>query len=505
MSTSAPMTWAAPRPLFLFFSCVSALGCAATSMTPVGTDGGGAESDDGGVMMARPDAGPAGPECTSDDDCPSAFVCAAVMSVPRCVPNPNPPPPGDGTDCSPCPAPGECRMGACIQPSSTGAFCEFDSTCAATELCIAGRCSPDPRLPVPCSDASMCASGLTCGTAGTCVCVHTTDCPSGLVCVDGTCDPGDRCIADSDCESTEVCDPAESMDDGCRDRTVCKIGHPDFAGTWNMHSILHIREALPDWLDDFLRVVEEPFRFLAGDSTCIDFGLPSWVEMEICDLVRPFVDEHLPPWSFPVFRAIADLNDVLSTWNVEERMELMPGSVTDSYRGTHEWLSIEMEYRGMPIEGTPETILDWRFAPSPFNASAVCGTFHIDRHDVNVSIGSIIAWVVDTLVYEASEHRWASASEALTELAGGFCDALADAADAAVDYDVRDAVSGACRSALASFIDDAIRELLDARLGASPITLRGRAPVTGPDSLRPGTWDGTLLGREFPGEFSADR
>lgn len=461
---------------------------------------------DGGT--STPDSGALRPECAGDGDCPSAFVCAAVMSVPRCVPNPNPPPPGDGTDCSPCPAPGECRMGTCIQPSSSGAFCEFDSVCDEGELCIAGRCSADPRIPVPCTDDSMCPLGLSCGPEGICICRYTTDCPSGLLCVAGTCDPGDRCIADSDCSEGEVCDPAESGDDGCRPRTVCEIGHPDFTGRWGMQSTLHIREALPAWLDDFLRVVAEPFRFLAGDTTCIDFGLLSWVEQEICDLVRPFVDEHLPPWSFDVFRAVADLNDVLSTWHVEEEMNLAAGSVTDSYRGTHEWRSVRMEYRGMPIMGTPETILDWRFAPSPFNASAVCGTFHIERHDVNVSIGSIIAWAVDTLIYEASEHRWSGAADALNHLAGGFCDALADAADAAIaaiDDDARDAVSRACSSALSGFIDAALRELIEARLGASAMTLRGQAPVTGPDSLRPGSWNGTLLGREFPGEFSAAR
>ena len=39
----------------------------------------------------------------------------------------------------------------------------------------------------------------------------------------------------------------------------------------------------------------------------------------------------------------------------------------------------------------------------------------------------------------------------------------------------------------------------------SPITLRGHAPVTGPSSLRPGHWDGTLLGSEFTGDFNAER
>lgn len=459
---------------------------------------------DGG-MPGTPDSGPQRAECAGDDDCPTTFVCAAVMSVPRCVPNPNPPPPGDGTDCSPCPAPGECRMGTCIQPSDSGEFCEFDDVCGTDELCIAGRCMHDPRIPVPCTDDSMCPSGLTCGPGGVCICNYTTDCPSGLICVDGTCDPGDRCIADDECGDGELCDPAATEGDGCRPRTVCEIEHPNFAGHWEMQSTLHVRDALPGWLDGFLRTVEEPFRFLAGDTTCIDFGLPPAIEQEICALVRPFVEEHLPPWSSAVFRAVADLNDVLSTWRIEEDMELMAGAVTDSYRGTHEWRSIQMEYRGRPIMGTPETILDWRFSPSPFNASAVCGTFHIDRHNVHVSIGSIIAWAVDTVIYEASGHQWSGAAEALGELTGGFCEALADAADRAIDYDVRTAVNSACRSALSRLVDAALRELLDARLGASAMTLRGQAPVTGPDSLRPGTWNGTLLGREFPGEFTAAR
>lgn len=489
------------RSLASLSLCAIVSACAATGAAP--TDGGPSGSD--AFVPPDDDAGPQ-PECTSDDGCPRGFVCAAVNGVPTCVPDPDPPPPGDGTDCSPCPAPGECRMGVCIQPTDSGAFCEFDEECGEGRLCIAGRCTPDPRAPLPCASDAECPTGLTCGSSGTCVCTHTTDCPIGLVCLDsGLCGPDpddpDGCVADSECEPGMVCDAGR-----CRPIDVCEIAHPDFTGTWNVQSILRIREALPDWLDSFLETVEGPFRFLAGDAACIDFGLPSWVEMEICDLVRPYIDAYLPPWAPPVFRAVADLNTVLSEWHIEERMELTPGSVTDSYRGTHEWLSIRMEYRGRPLEGTPMSILGWRFSPSPFNASAVCGTFHIERHDVNVSIGAIIAWIVDAVVYEASDHRWASASEALTELAGGFCDALADAADEVVDdYDVRDPVSRVCRDALSDLIDGAIQRLIDARIGASPITLRGHAPVTGPSSLRPGTWDGTLLGRSFPGEFGADR
>jgi hypothetical protein len=481
--------------------CLSA--CAAT----------GGDPRDGGPIDATavtPDVGMEDPECAGDGDCPDGFVCAAVSGVPRCVPDPDPPPPGDGTDCRPCPSPGECRMDVCIQPTPSGMWCEFDDECMDDELCIAGRCTPDPRIPVPCTSDAECPAGLRCSDTG--ICTFTTDCALGLVCEGGMCTPGpggDACVADEECPEDMVCDAGR-----CRPRTVCDIAHPSFAGTWDMRSILRIRDALPEWLSDFLEAVEGPFRFLSGDETCIDFGLPDWVETEICDLVRPFVEENLPPWSFPVFRAIADLNDVLSEWHIEERMELDEGAVTDAYRGTHEWLAITMFHDGEPIEGTPESILDWRFSPSPFNASAVCGTFHIERHDVNLSIGSIVAWIVDTLVYEASDHRWATAEEALTEIASGFCDTLAEVADESIDYDgVGDTVRSICLGALEELIDRAIEDILGARLGASPITLRGQASVVGPDTLGrpvppdvpPGAWDGTMLGSEFPGTFCAVR
>lgn len=439
-------------------------------------------------------------------ECPTGFLCAAVMGVPRCVPNPDRPPPGDGTDCSPCPAPGECRASVCVQPSSSGRVCEFDTECASDELCIAGRCTHDPRIPVPCADMSMCPSGFTC-VAGTCNCAATTDCPIGLECTAGLCVPGPgagACFADDECPDTDVCEAGR-----CRPRTLCDITNPDLAagGTWDMTSTLRIREALPSWLDGFLTAVEEPFRFLSGDSTCIDWdGLPGWVDTAICDLVRPYVDMYLPPWSRDVFRAIADLNSVIGTWVVDETMTLEPGAVTDSYRGTHVWNSISFLYRDAPVLGDPAMISDWRFSPSDFNASAVCGEFNIERHSINVSIGSIIAWVVDALIYEASDHRWSGLREALTDVADGFCMGLSAAAAENVDYPgVGSSVMSICTGLVSTGIDAAIDALLDARVGADAITLRGHAPIAGPNALRPGVWDGTLLGRGFSGDFDASR
>lgn len=460
---------------------------------------------DGGVMMSL-DGGAPMPECTATlDTCPTGLVCAAVMGVPRCVMDPDPPPPpppGDGTECGTCPAPGECRMGTCVQPSPTGDFCEFDDACDAGQLCIAGRCTPDPRIPVPCTDASMCPSGFVCAS-GRCACAFSADCPIGLACVGGACvpGPGGACIADADCAATEVCE-----DGMCVDRGVCDIENPDFAGTWQMHSVLRIREALPAWLSDFLDFVAGPFRFLSGESSCmLDWGLPRFVEDAICSAAEAYVVDALPPWAGPVFGAIADLNDVLGTWDIDETMVLTPGSLRDSYRGTHTWTRVRFMYRAEMIFADSTDIVDWRFSPSAFNANAVCGIFNIERHTVNVSIGSIVAWAVDAVIYEASGHEWDGLAEALGAVVSGFCTGLADAAVGVGGESVRGTVSRLCTSTLSSLADTAIREVLEARIGASPITLRGTAPITGPRSLRPGRWNGTLLGSGFTGDFDAWR
>lgn len=499
---------------FASIRSLALLSLTAMALLGIGCDAGNAGTGrrprDSGMTI---DAGVPDPECGEGiGECPGGTVCAAVMGVPRCVFPPEemmPPtglPPGDGTDCSPCPAPGECREGVCVQPSPSGAVCEFDSECGAGFVCIAGRCTPDPRVPVPCTTVAECAAPLVC-VDGLCRCVSTTDCPIGLECSDmGLCVPGpggDACVGDDDCPDDMVCEAGR-----CRGRTVCDIENPDLTGTWDMHSTLRVREALPEWLSDFLDAVEAPFRYLGGETTCtaVDFGLPSWVMAALCDIVDPYVMDYLPPWAPPVFRAIADLNTVLATWEIDETMELRPGGVTDSYRGTHTWNHVRFMYRSMPIEADVRDIADWRFEPGEFNAAATCGQFNIERHDVGISIGGLIMWIVDTVVYEVSDGRWVGVEDALASIADGFCMGLASAAEDAIDYPgVGGTVMSVCSSATTSFIREAINELLEARLGFSFMTLRGTSPIAGPNSLRPGVWDGRLLGSEFSGDFEAVR
>jgi hypothetical protein len=96
--------------------------------------------------------------------------------------------------------------------------------------------------------------------------------------------------------------------------------------------------------------------------------------------------------------------------------------------------------------------------------------------------------------------------DALASIADGFCMGLASAAEDSIDYPgVGGTVMSVCSSATTAFIREAINELLEARLGFSFMTLRGTSPIAGPNSLRPGVWDGRLLGSEFSGDFEAVR
>lgn len=472
----------------LVLSCPLVLGC----MAQIGATPPGWTDADGGAPV------PSGPECGPElPACPEGSSCVSTPDGLRCQTDR---PPGDGTDCGFCPAPGECRAGACVQPSPGGAVCEFDPECGEGFLCIAGRCTPDPRVPRTCAEpGSRCVDGTTCLSTGTCGCVHDAECPIGLVCMAGTCGtPPGGCVADAECPGAHICEAGACIDPG-----VCDITHPDLAGVWEMRSVLRFREALPPWLSGLLDTLEGPFRFLAGEAACFDMGLPGFVEDAICREMRPVADS-LPPYVRAMFGAIADLNVVLSTWDIDERMTLRAGGL-DEYDGTHEWLRIRFTSRDTMIVADPTTVFDWRFEPEPFDATATCGTFNIARHDVSVSIGAIIAWLVDAVVYESTDGRYADLESALRGASSGFCPALASAAASLFDSSIAAIVRVRCDDEIDDLIGDAVSAVRGARLDTDPITLRGHAPITGPRSLRPGRWDGTLLGSSFSGDFDAWR
>jgi hypothetical protein len=321
-----------------------------------------------------------------------------------------------------------------------------------------------------------------------------------------------------DCPMMGVCEAGT-----CRARTVCDIAPPDFSGNWpaqqtamdgtitmpGMHSTLHFRDALPSWLSSLLNAIEQPLLFLGGDMTasCIPFGVPMWVQNAICGAIQPYVDSALPSWAPPLFRAIAHLNDVLQTWEIDESMTLTAGTVPSSYRGTHTWERVSFVYGSHTLVRDPRTAFDWMFSPSPFNASVTCGVFSIDRHDVHVSIGAIISWLVDAIIEEASGGTYTSLMQVLSTITMDFCQGLGDAAEqAAPSYPgVATTVEGVCTSALGALVTTAVSAVTNARVGIDPITLRGTAAIGGPSSLQMGVWYGTLLGSDFPGEWQAVR
>lgn len=449
--------------------------------------------DDGGDGPG----GAADTSCETDVDCPGAQVCLEFGGSRRCVSRSGP---GDGTDCGPCDG-GECRDGVCIHPDGGGAVCEFDPECGDDMLCIAGRCTPDPREERMCSDDTDCPGGLSCGIEGICICAVTADCPVGFLCVAGRCDPGGGCVEDADCPGDMLCEAG-----ACIDRGACDVVHPDLSGRWNLTSVLRLREALPGWLDGFLAAVAGPFHFIAGHTMDLDLGLPGFVEDLVADFLRDWADRSLPPWLRSLLGAIADLNDILSTWYVEEQMALTGAGARDVYTGDHWWNVVEFEYRGMRVRGRPEDIIDWRFEPSTFEANASCGRFNIHRHDVNVSIGAIVAWLVNTIVYEATDGRYRTLMEALDAATAGFCDAAARGAGGAVDFPgVELAVSAWCTSELGDLTSRLVDAVTGARLDADLMSLKGHAPIVSATSMTPGTWEGTLAGGDFTGDFTAWR
>jgi hypothetical protein len=322
------------------------------------------------------------------------------------------------------------------------------------------------------------------------------------VCVAGACGPTPTgCVADVDCSGDFICEAA-----ACIPTAACMIDNPDLSGTWTLGSVLRFREALPEWLGSFLDAVSGPFRFIAGDSTSLDTGLPGFLESALESALRSFADSYLPPWARDLLGAIADLNDILSTWRVAETMDLTRTGVVDQYRGNHTWDEVSFDYRGTTVRGRPEDIIDWRFTPSEFDANAVCGRFLIHRHDLDVSIGAIIAWIVNAVVYEATDGRYRTLEDALAAASGGFCSGAASAAESALDYPgVRIAVESACDAELGRLTGLLVAAIADARLGLSVITLKGDSPIVSARELSPGVWQGTLVGSEFTGDFSATR
>ena len=440
--------------------------------------------------------------CMTDDDCPGDYTCEVRGTVRICIA-----PDIFAPMCEDCPAPFECRDGICFMPDETGAVCEFDPECEEGELCIAGRCTWDPRLPRPCELDADCPSGLECSMEGSCVCDERADCPSGTYCAaDGSCRPEDGgCIGDDECPLGTFCDRGM-----CLGEAACDVVHPDLETdpVWNVSSTYNFREALPGWLSTTLDLVAGPARFLAGDSDYPELGLPDALEIAIGalinDAVRDWVDTYLPPYAQDALSAVGTINDLLSTWAVQERMRLTAQSARDSYIGSSEWVEVSFELNGEVVRGNPRDLIGWTTTPADFNARAVCGTLNIERHDVEIGIGSVIAWAIDAAVYEASDHNYRGIGDLARTFRAQFCAYINGFAETHKPGWGDDAEMW-CNTALNLLIDQMEMALQEALLRLDLVKLKGNAVIVDGSRLDPGVWEGSLLGGDFSGSWTGTR
>jgi Cys-rich repeat protein len=506
------------RRLFALFAFTSLFACGGSAVAPPTEPeciddrdcGAGfiCEAEECVPPPRRADAGPlpdgALPtdECVFDEDCPGDYVCEAGTCQPP------------ASSCGECPFPNECRDGVCVAPGD-GDVCEFDPECGEGNLCIAGRCTPDPRIPTTCLDGMTCPDGLMCSMDGRCICTRTADCPLGTICgAEGSCVPDgdDRCLADEDCPAGLLCEAGE-----CIDRMECDVTHPVLTSprVWNVSSVYNFREALPGWLDSFLAAVAAPFRFFSGSGPAPDFtDLPGFIEDRIWDLLRDWIVDNVPASVVRAMGGIAALNDILSTWLVKEQMTLWEGAGTDLYRGQNVWTEVEFTYDGLRVRGTPEDIIDWSFTPSEYDARAVCGTFYIERHDVNVGIGAIIAWAVDGVIERATGGRYDTAEELLVGFGGSICNEAGNIAadlarnlslDIITPADADRIATDLCNGFVRTLVDPLVDTLNNARLNLDVVSLKGSSPIVSRNSLTPGTWEGSLVGGDFTGTWSGRR
>ena len=396
-----------------------------------------------------------------------------------------------------CPAGWDCVGGGCVEPTPE---CATDDECGDGRRCRFGRCvvtAGEPcKLDEECAEGETCVYGFcTDCEGGGCPCDTVDDCPEGFICVDGIC----------------VC-PPESPD--CGGDPTCDVDDPDLEGLWDVDSTLHLREALPDWIDDTLDFLGPPFRFLSdGILGGFDFDIPI-IGNALEEAADSLVERYVPRWVGEFMAAIADLNDILSTFRVYQEMTLWGAGVPDQYNGELGWREVEMTWRGDVVRGRIEEITGFHVDHDSIEAEAICGTFYLHRHDVSIAFGTIVRWILDVIVTIVSDGEWLSLEDFFDELTG-VCDLIADAVDElawdlseSLDItlpDVYDIVLRTCELGVTSATDAALDWLEGIMVSSDAMTLGGHATIASPRELEDGRWDGTLIGRDFTGDWTAAR
>jgi hypothetical protein len=377
----------------------------------------------------------------------------------------------------------------CEADGDSGSTCEVTGDCQQPFVCLNGACVGPQNPDVTCDvvDNVACPNADEVCVGGVCVinpgaCVDNDACPLGYVCESGQCAP-------------------EREGQACSD-----VGPgPDLSGTWELDSTLHLRDGLPDVVDGILDVAEDARDLINGD---VDFGLPGLVEDVIGGVIASIIDNYVPQYAQNLVVALGDMSDILDDMRVESTVTLRGEPCEGRYRGTEVWNRIRFTFRGQELVLAPDQLpgVD-EIIPDDFAAWYSCGELFIDRHRIDQKLGGLVRFLVDNITNAITGAP--NVETALQYLVD--CPSFAFAVDNYVGQvcsfcpGVQSAVNFACNTAVNAGIAKISEEIDNAAVKLSLIKKKGIATVASGSQLSSGQWYGTLVGGDFPGEFTAQK
>ena len=123
---------------------------------------------------------------------------------------------------------------------------------------------------------------------------------------------------------------------------------------------------------------------------------------------------------------------------------------------------------------------------------------------MEIGIGAIIAWVLDVVVYESSDGRYDDLEMLADDVSRDLCREARTLAEG-IYSGAGGLAESWCNSTIGTLVDRMIMAINDAMLNLDLVRLKGFASIIDGNELRPGVWEGSLIGGDFGGTWSAER
>lgn len=374
------------------------------------------------------------------------------------------------------------ELALCIGDGEAGGTCEVTADCDSPMVCLNNTCvgpqdpayTCDPIEGIDClQSGESCINGLCVAAPGACETLD--DCPNGFTCEAGQCTPQ-------------------------RDGSACADPGPGpaLAGSYEVNSVLHLRDGLPGVVDGILDVSETARDIVNGD---LDLGLPGAVEFIVGGLVAGIVRQYVPAYGIDIVNALATMSDVLDTMHVEGTLELEGEACDGNYRGRHTWNFVTFELNGFEMRVRPEDLpgVD-DVLPEDFAARYHCGDLLIDKHRIQNTMGTLVRWLLDTTAQAVSGYP--TMEQALVSIVD--CQAVGQTISNAAGINVTGLAAGACQGFVTAGANKLTQMIDEAAVKMSLIKLSAVIPVSSDGTLNDGVWYGSLAGGDFLGTFSAE-